>query len=198
MVSAPDRYLLLIRHSAVVQVPDTPSYLWSLSADGRSRCHTLAPHLLPYQPVVFVTSIERKAVETGHILAEHSGVPCHTAAGLQEHDRRGTAYFPNKADFIATVTRLFEQPDTLVWGQETAVQARDRFIQGVQNVLNQYQQGNIAIVTHGTVLTLFLAHYNPQLDTISFWQNLALPDYFVVTLPDMRLLDSPPLSYELF
>jgi hypothetical protein len=46
----------------------------------------------------------------------------------------------------------------------------------------------LAIVTHGTVLTLFLAHHNPHLDPISFWRDLTLPCFFVTSIPAMEII----------
>jgi broad specificity phosphatase PhoE len=186
------RKLILIRHSVVQKDPAIPSHEWSLSVDGRSRCHTLIPKLASCQPTVIVTSTENKARETGQILADGLGVPWHTAANLQEHDRRDAPYFSSQEAFEAAVKRLFQQPDELVLGRETAVQARTRFIQGVESVLADYPKGNLAIVGHGTVFTLFLCAYNPYLDPIQIWHSLTLPHLIVTTLQDMKLVETIP------
>ncbi len=181
-------YLILVRHAAVHIDPSIPSLEWPLSADGRSRCHSLAPQIQPYTPTRFITSHEPKARETGQILADLLGVPCASAAGLQEHDRSGVPYFANKVDFETAVANFFARPDELVFGGETAVQARNRFATAVQQQLGTYPQDTLAIVAHGTVLTLFLCHHNPLLEPLPFWQSLALPCAFVVTLPEMALV----------
>jgi broad specificity phosphatase PhoE len=78
----------------------------------------------------------------------------------------------------------------LVFGNETADQARTRFTQAIHTLLAQHPSDTLAIVTHGTVLTLFLAHHNPHLDPISFWHSLQLPDLVVVTLPQMKIVEA--------
>ena len=181
------RKLILIRHSAVTQDPTLSSHQWRLSAAGRARAQALAAHIAPHHPTRFITSEEPKAIETGHILAEALGNPCTTTPGLQEHDRTGVPYFHSPAEFEAAVIQLFEQPNELVFGQETADQACHRFTRAIHTLLAQHPTGNLAIVTHGTVLTLFLTHHNPHLDSIPFWRSLKLPDLVVVSLPDMNL-----------
>lgn len=182
----PDKNLLLIRHSAVRRSPETPSREWPLSDDGRSRARQLAQQLIPYNLTRIVTSEEPKARETGQIMANELGIPWQSAPHLQEHDRQGAPFFTSREAFETAVARFFHNPDQVVFGRETANQAFERFDTAVHHLLTSYPDDTLAIVSHGTVLTLFLAHYNP-LDPVPFWQNLDLPDFFVVSLPDMRL-----------
>jgi broad specificity phosphatase PhoE len=181
------RKLILIRHSAVTPNPSLPSPKWHLSAGGRVRAHSLAAHIASYYPTRLITSEEPKAAETGQILADVLGKPFMTAPGLQEHNRKATLYFHNQAEFEAAVIRLFQYPEELVFGQETADQARLRFTRAIHTLLAQHPTDTLAIVTHGTVLTLFLCHHNPHLDPIPFWRNLKLPDLVVVSLPAMTV-----------
>ncbi|MCA9898172.1 MAG: histidine phosphatase family protein [Anaerolineales bacterium] len=182
-------HLILVRHSAVQIDTAVSSHNWQLSEDGRFRCHTLAAQLQPYNPDRFVTSEENKARETGQILAEVLGLPCAAAAGLQEHDRRGMPYFESKAAFEAAVAVFFARPNELVFGQETAVQARTRFETAVTKLQASYPRQTLGIVSHGTVITLFICAHNPELDPLAFWQSLTLPAAFVLTLPALKLED---------
>ena len=183
-------HLILIRHSAVQIDPTVPANEWSLSADGRSRCQTLAKKLQQYQPTRFITSHEAKARETGQIMADYLGVSFTSDDGLQEHDRQSVPYFANKVDFETAVANFFAHPNELVFGRETAVQATSRFTQAVNQQLAAQPRGNVAIVTHGTVLTLFICQYNLTLNPVQFWQSLTLPCAFVLTLPSRQLAHS--------
>jgi len=153
-------HLILVRHSAVQIDTAVPSHQWPLSADGRSRCHSLAPKLTPYNPTRFITSEEPKAIETGQILADALAVSAMSASGLQEHDRHGTPYF----------------------------ESREAFETAVQQELSSHPQETLAIVSHGTVMTLFICHHNPHLNPMQFWQSLTLPCAFVLRLPEMQLV----------
>src|SRR5205823_7910923 len=94
--------------------------------------------------------------ETGAIVAQRLGVPCSAAAGLHEHDREG-APFLGGDDFQRAIEGLFTRPDELVYGRETANQARDRFAAAVDAVLAAYPDDRVAIASHGTVIALLVA-----------------------------------------
>ena len=183
-------HLILVRHAAVQVDPAIPSHQWPLTADGRSTTHQLAHQLKSYQPSRIITSEEAKAQATGAALAEVLHLPTKTAPGLQEHDRRGVPYFENKADFVKVVANFFAHPDELVFGRETAVQATTRFTQAVNRELEANPDATFAIVSHGTVLTLFICQHNPELSPMQFWQALTLPCAFILTLPELKLAKS--------
>ena len=183
-------HLTLVRHAAVHVDPSIPSHQWPLTADGRTATHHLAHQLKPYQPSRIITSEEAKAQATGAALAEVLYLPTKTAPGLQEHDRRGVPYFESKADFATAVANFFARPDELVFGRETAVQATIRITQAINRELEANPDATLAIVSHGTVLTLFICQHNPELFPLQFWQSLTLPCAFILTLPEMQLTQS--------
>lgn len=180
-------HLIFVRHAAVSIDPNIPSHQWPLTPDGRSATHQLAHKLTPYQPSRIITSQEPKAVATGAALADVLALPSQAAPGLQEHDRQGVPYFENKAEFETAVATLFTHPNELVFGNETAVQARMRLETAVRQQLEAFPQDTLAIVSHGTALTLFLCHHNPHLQPLPFWQSLTMPCAFVVRLPGFGL-----------
>ncbi len=180
-------HLIFVRHAAVHIDPAISSHQWPLTADGRSTTHRLAHHLKTYQPGRIVTSNEAKARATGAALAEVLTLPLSAADGLQEHDRRGVPYFENKGDFEAAVVNFFTHPDELVFGMETAVEATNRFTEAVNKLCQSHPQENLIIVTHGTVLTLFMRQTNPQIDPLVFWRSLAMPEAIVLDRPQFGL-----------
>src|SRR5690348_4265744 len=142
------RYLILVRHSQPEIVPAVPGRLWQLSVEGRARCQLLAERLSSYQPASIVCSVEPKAVETAALLSAHLHMPYKTGEGLHEHRRDNVAYL-GPTEWEQTITAFFARPDELVFGEETATQAVQRFSAAVQQVLQQYDEGNVVIVTHG-------------------------------------------------
>jgi broad specificity phosphatase PhoE len=183
----PGRKLILVRHSLPEMATGVPASQWRLSAEGRRRCHALAKRLAEHEPATIVTSEEPKAVETGEIIADLLGLPFETAPGLHEHERGVIRHFGSRESFQAQVTRFFASPDELVFGRETADQTHARFAAAITRVLEQYRQGNVAIVTHGTVMTLFIARAN-DLEPGPFWHSLGLPAFAVLSLPRFDLL----------
>jgi broad specificity phosphatase PhoE len=170
--------LILVRHSQPEIVPDLPASQWRLSQVGRQRCKRLAEKLAVYAPDVIVTSLEPKAVETGQIVARLLDRPFETAADLHEHDRRNVGFLVD----------LFEQPGRLVLGSETADAAHARFADAVASVIAKHPGCNVAVVAHGTVMTLLVARV-AGLEAAPFWKRLGLPAFVVLSLPEYTLLE---------
>jgi broad specificity phosphatase PhoE/GNAT superfamily N-acetyltransferase len=179
-------WLILGRHSSPEIDPAVPGSQWRLSEEGRRRCYLLAQRLSPYGLSAVLSSVEPKAVETAQIVARQLGLPCEAVEGLQEHDRSNEVGL-DLAQFHDAVARLFAHPNELVFGRETAEQARTRFAGALEGALARYPEDNVAAIAHGTVLSLFLAHV-AGLDAHAFWQRLGLPCFVVLSRPDLRLV----------
>ena len=65
-------------------------------------------------------------------------------------------------------------------GEETADGAFERFAAAVRNILDKARGEDIAAVTHGTVLTLFVARHNAHVAPFDLWASLGLPSYVLV------------------
>jgi 2,3-bisphosphoglycerate-dependent phosphoglycerate mutase len=180
------RKLIVVRHSLPVISSEQTASLWQLSEEGRRRCGRLAEMLAAHPPAAIITSTEPKAIDTGQIVGERLGIPVETAPNLHEHERPGTD-LDTLEQFQAKVARLLENPSELVFGAETGEQARERFSAAVDDAMRKNPAGDVAIVSHGTVMTLFLAHA-AGIDPVPFWKGLGLPSYVVLSHPELALL----------
>lgn len=181
--------LILVRHAAVQIDPAVSSDQWEVTADGRFLTRKLAKKIESYQPSRVFTSHEAKARVTGQILAEQLDLPWVTAAGLQEHNRQGVPFFDDKFAFETAVANFFAHPHELVLGRETAVEARDRFETAVSTLCQTHAGQTLLLTSHGTVMTLFMHYFNPQVDAISFWRSLSLPEAIILSLPQFSLVE---------
>lgn len=154
------RKLILVRHSVPEMVTGVPASQWRLSDEGRRRCELLAGRLAAYHLAAVVSSTEPKAAETGQIVAEFLGLPFETAPGLHEHERGVVQALGSQEEFQMRVACFFEHPSELVFGLETADQAHKRFAGAIAHVLSRHPSGNLAVVSHGTVMTLFITRAN--------------------------------------
>jgi broad specificity phosphatase PhoE len=180
--------LILVRHSLPRMVTGTPASQWHLSAEGRRRCTALSGRLSAYGLGAVVSSQESKAVETGQIVSKTLGLPFETAPDLHEHERGAVRDLGSREDFEVQVTHFFEHPGRLVLGHETADEAHARFARAIASVIERHPAANIAVVTHGTVMALFIARAS-GLDPTAFWKSLALPSFAVLSLPGFYLLE---------
>jgi len=135
---------------------------------------------------VIVASTEPKATETAELVAGALHKPWHIAAGLHEHERSGVGWI-DRARFEAQVAEFFRRPGALVFGGETADQAHARFAAAIAAVTAQYPARSLAVVAHGTVISLFVAR-SVGLEPFPLWSCLGLPSFVVLSLPAMELV----------
>ena len=104
---------------------------------------------------------------------------------LGRASQRRRAIFARNDSLRALSRRFFDRPDELVLGSETAEQACERFAASIENAILTGQK-DIIVVTHGTVISLFIASV-AQVDPMSLWQQLGLPSYVVLTVPSLKI-----------
>ena len=177
------RKLILVKHAPPEVVPGVPPERWALSEKGRALCVPLADKLAAHEPAIIVSSEEPKAAETAQLVAERLGVPWRTAPGLHEHDRSNVPHM-RSGEFISMVELFFRKPGELVLGRETAHAARERFEAAVRQVMEGQPEGNVAVVSHGTVIALMLGG-RAQRSPFEGWRAIGLPSYAVLGLPDL-------------
>ncbi len=173
-------YLILVKHSVPEIEENRPANTWKLSPEGKLRAQRLAEHLEKFGAEVIVSSDERKAQETAEIIARQLQLNVQVLPGLHEHDRANVSYLPHAA-FQALIRDFFQKPDELVFGKETANEAYARFYRVVHSILNEYSNKTVVVVTHGTVISLFVSRLTGSSD-LELWNMLGLPSYVALDL----------------
>lgn len=179
------RKLILVKHCPPEVVPEVPSEQWRLSEKGRALAGTLSDSLRDHAPAVIVSSEEPKAAETAQLVAERLNVPWHAAPGLHEHDRSNVPHM-RSGEFISMMELFFRKPGERVLGRETADEARSRFKSAVDRVLSEHPDGNVAVVSHGTVIALMLEGKG-QRSPFEVWRAMGLPSIAVMAVPELVL-----------
>ncbi len=155
-----------ISHPDVIKDPTVPVPRWPLSARGRERMTAMLARPWVGGLGAIYCSDEQKALDGAGILAAHLGLPPQVRPELGEIDRSSTGYLP-EAEHAVAARLLFERPDESVRGWETARQAQARIIRAVEAVVEtelsrkssvSTSGGDIALVAHGAVGTLYLLH----------------------------------------
>lgn len=178
--------LTLVKHSLPHVDSTRPPSQWSLSDIGRSRCLKLATHLGDLQNPTLFASPEPKASETAGLLAEQLKIPVAIIEDLREHKRETVGVMTEEL-FVSTVRAALEHPDQLVFGEETAHQAQQRFCTAVEGIVDRNPDANPIVVAHGTVISLFLARKS-HLDPVEIWRKLGLPSFVQVATPGFEVL----------
>ena len=177
--------LVLVKHAPPEITPAVISHRWVLSQEGRDRCEWLAAELGAQGVTQLYSSLEPKALETAALVAVRLGLEVRPRLGLQENDRTGLG-FGALRELKRRMRQFFEAPSGLVVGAETAEAALERFEAAVRALVSEAGGQTVAVVTHGTVLTLLTARYNP-IAPFGFWDSLALPSYVVLDAASFKL-----------
>jgi broad specificity phosphatase PhoE len=165
--------LVLVKHSLREILPEVISHRWVLSQEGRDRCKWLATEFAALGVMRIYASLEPKALETAALTAAPLGLDVCPRQGLQENDRQGLG-FGSMAELDERMKRFFDAPSELVIGTETAQAALQRFETAVRALASEEPGLPVAVVTHGTVLSLFVAKHN-RIPTFEFWKSLGVP-----------------------
>lgn len=184
--------LILVKHSLPEIVENMSAKEWKLSSEGRARARRLAEKLKPYQPEIIVSSVEPKALQTARILADHFYLEFAEADGLHEHDRSGVPFY-SRNKFQSFVRKLFDEPRSQVFGNETRIQALERFRKAVESILESHKGKNVMVVSHGTVISLFVA-WLIGVDGYLLLKKLGLPSFVVLDMQSKTLLKTENIA----
>lgn len=170
--------LILVKHATPEIIQHVISHRWVLSAEGRRRCDWLADELKTQGIARIYSSLEPKALETAALVAVRLNLPVQPCRNLHENDRTGLGFIARN-ELQRRLRDFFDQRDQTILGTETANSAFRRFARSVNNIAVKEIGKASAIVTHGTVLSLFVAHYN-AIEPYHLWSQLGLPSYVVL------------------
>jgi broad specificity phosphatase PhoE len=132
-----------------------------------------------------ISSEERKAVATAQAMAAHLGVPTRACAGFEEQHHRNSEWL-DADEFDRRVAAALDAPEARSFGDESANEAADRFRAALSR-LAEAESGQVAVVTHGRVLTAFIARHN-RIAASEFWKRLEMPAYAVVRASSFELV----------
>jgi len=189
--------LVLVRHARPLLRAGVQAARWLIDPEAVPEVEALGHALAQHLPAVgdaslagtVVASHEPKAQGTARALARVWGRSHSQAQGLEEH-HRGPLPLVDDLTWRATVAELFARPQELVFGEETAVEAELRFSGAVAAVLQAARsrgESLTTVVSHGTVITLYLAAAN-DLDSVELWASLAMPEALLVESRSRRLV----------
>jgi broad specificity phosphatase PhoE len=129
---------------------------WDLSELGRQRLEAMLrqPWLKSIEAIY--CSNEQKAKSAARRIAAHLGLQEQVVEALGEIDRSSTGYLP-RHELEPVVATLYAQPEQSVRGWERAVDAQQRTIRALEQIIAELPENTIiTVVGHGGVGTLLL------------------------------------------
>jgi broad specificity phosphatase PhoE len=172
-----DRRLVLVRHGRPEVTEGALPPAWPLSDASRQAISGLGRRLTVDRGAVLVSSTEPKALATAEAL--ELGLEVIAADELREVAK---PWFEDEADLHRAAAAYFGGEVLLGWEPLAAAVARFR------RVIDQLDsQHDSVVVTHGMVMTAWLASIGVVADGYRFWLRLTQPDAWEVSLNDRRL-----------
>jgi len=159
--------LYLIRH-AHTQQTSLPAETWSLSDVGVQQAHKLAGLPFWHDVHVICSSWEPKAIQTAQFAAERHSLPIEPVFDLRELRRTEGLVL----DYVAVVREVLENPFKSINGWEPAGEAQTRIMTAIERLLMLHEGETLAVVSHGLVLTLYLAYLADTPPSLETWKNL--------------------------
>ena len=149
--------LRYITHPQVAIDPDVAVDRWRLSDDGRRRAAELLAQPWVATLARVISSEEPKALETAQLLADRLGLAVERRPDTGELDRTASGYLP-PAEFELVADACFADPGSSARGWERAVDAQRRIVRALADVLDDDGRGDVAVIGHGGVGTLWYCH----------------------------------------
>ncbi len=182
----PRAQLLLVRHSSP-RISDDMSYRdWPLSNEGKKLAVRAAEFIAEVSPGQIFSSDERKALDTAKIIGRHCGVDVEVEPDLREHDRTGVTW-RDSATRQRELEALFANPSHVVFGRESGSQALRRLTAAIER-LTLRTPGPWVLVTHGTVMALYLAELTGHAP-MEIWSCFGMPTVAWVDWRNHRLVN---------
>ncbi|MGP4070784.1 histidine phosphatase family protein [Halobacillus sp. B29] len=163
--------IYMVRHAHSTYTPDELNR--PLSAEGTKEAAKVSARLIDDNIEHVISSPYLRAIQTVEGLASALGQEIHIMDGFKERK-----LIEGGADnFEEAIQKVWAQPSFFWEGGESNVNAQERGVRALNNVLEKYENKNVAIGTHGNIMVLTMNYFDNQYD-FEFWKNLAMPDIY--------------------
>jgi 2,3-bisphosphoglycerate-dependent phosphoglycerate mutase len=174
--------LYLIRHARAQMRGDAPER-WPLSEEGWREASVLSRQDFWREVEYIFSSPEPKALQTAEPAARRWGIPLMTVDDLRELCR--PQLIP---DYQVTIARLFADPEASIASMEPAAQAAERITRRLKELAAAHPKQTLAVVSHGLVLTLFLARLENRWPTVAEWRAVPFAGLAIVDMTTWHLI----------
>jgi broad specificity phosphatase PhoE len=171
------RPLYLIRHASPVIRPGEPPREWPLSERGIAEAQTLAGTVADWDLEALYCSSEAKARSTALIIGDAIGLTVRVA---DTFDELRIADWISNADEFNDAVRAVLEGEAPPRGAESRTDAAERFAEGV--AIAAAGPMPAAIVSHGRILTAYLAEHRPLESAFEYWRSIPMPGWVRIDL----------------
>lgn len=180
--------IYMVRHAESPYTEEDERYR-GLTPQGKEAAGAVTDILLQHNIEAVVSSPYARAVQTVEGLAERLGLEIELEEDLRERLLAGVYYPVEDKDFMPAIERLFREPGFAMPGGESNEGSQQRSIAALQQVMKRHKGKNIAVGTHGNIMTLMLNYFDDSYG-LEFWKQTSKPDIYKLSFDgNGRLLD---------
>ncbi|MDF2661207.1 MAG: pgm3 [Paenibacillus sp.] len=179
-------FIYMVRHGESPKTEGTERTR-GLTEKGRADADRITELLKDEGIGVFVSSPYRRAILTLQELARHSRQKIIVFEDLKERIFLNEENRMPDADLFPLVEKSFADPNFSLEGGESNAECQTRAISVLKKLLQLYRGQKIAVGTHGAVMTLMMAFYDPQYD-FDFLLQTSKPDVYRLEFDNQKLV----------
>ncbi|MGR6543464.1 histidine phosphatase family protein [Paenibacillus tundrae] len=157
-----------------------------LTEQGKHDAETVSCLLLDEGINLFYSSPYKRALDTVQGLADQVGAKIVTIEDLRE--RALSSSNVRHTNFRSAKRKLYEDRSFAFPGGESTIQAQQRAVQVITDILERHTGQKIVIGTHGDVMTLIFNYYDTSYD-YEFWGSTSMPDIYKLEFNDEQKLE---------
>ncbi|MCR8635507.1 histidine phosphatase family protein [Paenibacillus radicis (ex Xue et al. 2023)] len=148
-----------------------------LSPKGRADAEAVTNIMLQQNIQAIVSSPYRRAIQTVEGLAKQLGLEIEIEEDLRERLLADSYYPMEDQDFMPTIERVFKEPSFAMPGGESNEASQKRSISALQQVMKRHKGKNIAVGTHGNIMTVMMNYFDSSYG-LEFWKQTSKPDIY--------------------
>ncbi|WP_400241711.1 histidine phosphatase family protein [Niallia sp. JL1B1071] len=153
-----------------------------LSEKGFADAKRVAKRMEKESVDIVVSSPYKRAMQTVEYTAEYFQVEIEA---IEEFKERVLAS-GEVSDFDTAIEKVWTE-ETFAWdGGESNIIAQKRGVRALFHLLNQYENKNIVIGTHGNIMVIIMNYFSKEYD-FRFWKNIEMPDIYRLTFKGNQL-----------
>lgn len=159
-----------------------------LSKKGEADAKKVTELLIDKDIDIIASSSYTRAVQTVQELAFKKELTIKEYEELKERPIKGLDYKLHEQEILGAIKLSFENKEYCLPGGESTLQAQNRAIPIIKQLLKDYKGKNIVIGTHGNIMTIIMNYFDDRYG-YRFWKSTSKPDIYRLDFNNESLIE---------
>lgn len=179
-----ETFIYFVRHAESVYV-EGKERSRGLSEVGKSDALTIRDILKDEEIDLFISSPYERSLATIRPTANEYLKEIQIEEDLRERNIGEI----QSVTFKEAKRQVYEDKQFAFPNGESSLEAQQRAVRIVREILETYEGMKIVVGTHGDIMTLMMNHFDKQFD-FEFWQSTSTPDIYKIKFEEKTLISS--------